>query len=70
KCILNNPIELPNEEVFELWSSLFLHSDDITIIEYSAGADRHQVRFTYNHHSFYLNYELYSQSTWINGEGI
>ncbi|MEH6732058.1 MAG: DUF3630 family protein [Pseudoalteromonas distincta] len=69
KCILINPIELPNDEDFELWSTLFLHSDEVTLNEYSAGADRHQVRFTYNHQTFNLNYEHYSQSIWINAEG-
>jgi hypothetical protein len=69
KFILITPVEPPHDEDFELWSTLFLRSNDITINEYSAGADRHQVRFTYNHHTFNLNYEHYSQSVWINGEG-
>jgi hypothetical protein len=69
KYILITPVEPPHDEDFELWSTLFLHSDDVTLNEYSAGADRHQVRFTYNQQTFNLNYEHYSQSIWINGEG-
>ncbi|CAM2934707.1 DUF3630 family protein [Pseudoalteromonas distincta] len=70
KYILITPVEPPHDEDFELWSTLFLHSDDVTLNEYSAGADRHQVRFTYNQQTFNLNYEHYSQSIWINGEGV
>ena len=70
KCIVVTPVEPPHDDDFELWSTLFLHSDDVTINEYSGGADRHQVRFTYNQQSFNLNYEHYSQSIWINGEGV
>jgi hypothetical protein len=64
------PVEPPHDEDFELWGTLFLHSDDITISEYFAGADRHQLRFTYQQQTFSLNFEHYSESTWINGEGI
>ncbi|MFP3425313.1 DUF3630 family protein [Pseudoalteromonas sp. SIMBA_162] len=69
QCIIITPTEPPHDEDFELWSTLFLHSDDIAISEYSAGADRHQVRFFYSQQTFNLNYEHYSQSIWINGEG-
>ncbi|NMP02892.1 DUF3630 family protein [Pseudoalteromonas arctica] len=69
KYILITPVEPPHDEDFELWSTLFLHSDDVTLNEYSAGADRYQVRFTYNQQTFNLNYEHYSQSIWINAEG-
>jgi hypothetical protein len=47
----------------------FLHSDEISISEFAAGADRHQLRFNYANHTFNLNFEHYSQSVWINGEG-
>jgi len=70
KYILITPVEPPNDEDFELWSTLFLHSDDITLNEYSSGADRHQIRFSYDQQTFNLNYEHYSQSIWINAEGI
>ena len=69
-CIIITPVEPPNDEDFELWSTLFLQADDITINEYCTGADRHQVRFSYAQHAFNLNYEHYSQSIWINGEGV
>ncbi|TMO67299.1 DUF3630 family protein, partial [Pseudoalteromonas aurantia] len=52
KCIIVNPTEPPHDEDFELWSTLFLHSDEITINEYSGGADRHQLRFSYQQHTF------------------
>jgi hypothetical protein len=70
QCVMITPVEPPHDEDFELWGTLFLHSDDITISEYSAGADRHQLRFTYQQQTFSLNFEHYSESTWINGEGI
>lgn len=69
QCIIITPVEPPHDEDFELWSRLFLHHDEITINEYSAGADRHQLRFTYQQQTFNLNFEHYSQSIWINGEG-
>ena len=70
KCITIYPQEAPHDEDFEIWGSLFLHSDEITINEYSTGADRHQIRFTYQLQTFNLNFEHYSESTWINGEGF
>ncbi|GEB70694.1 hypothetical protein PC2016_2697 [Pseudoalteromonas carrageenovora] len=70
KCIVVSPVEPPHDEDFELWSTLFLHSDEITINEYSGGADRHQLRFSYQQHTFNLNFEHYSESIWINGEGL
>lgn len=69
QCIIVKPTELPHDEDFELWGTLFLHSDKISINEYAAGANRHQLRFNYANHTFNLNFEHYSQSVWINGEG-
>ncbi|TMO71979.1 DUF3630 domain-containing protein [Pseudoalteromonas sp. S3785] len=69
KCIVISPVEAPHDEDFELWSTLFLHADEITIIDYAQGADRHQLRFSYQQQTFNLNFEHYSESIWINGEG-
>ena len=57
QCIIIKPTELPHDEDFELWGTLFLHSDEISINEYAAGADRHQLRFNYANHTFNLNFE-------------
>jgi len=64
------PSEMPNDEDFELWSTLYLHSNDITLGEFSKGADRHQMRFSYQQHNFNLHFEHYSQSVWVSAEGI
>ena len=63
------PTEMPHDEDFELWANLYLHDDKITLGEFSAGADRHQMRFTYQLHNFNLHFEHYSQSIWITAEG-
>jgi len=68
-AIIISPTEMPNDEDFELWANLFLHFPLITITEFEAGADRHQLRFNYEQHNFNLNFEHYSNSIWINGEG-
>ncbi|WP_372760990.1 DUF3630 family protein [Pseudoalteromonas sp.] len=69
RCIIITAQHPPHDEDFELWSQVFLHSDEISISEYHAGADRHQLRFSYQQQMFNLNFEHYSQSIWINGEG-
>lgn len=68
-CIVILPSEPPHDEDFELWSTLFLHADEITIGDFALGADRHQLRFTYQLETFNLNFEHYSESIWISGEG-
>ncbi|KPH56862.1 hypothetical protein AMS58_19525 [Pseudoalteromonas porphyrae] len=67
--IIITPSEMPNDDDFELWAHLFLHSSEIKIGEFEAGADRHQMRFNYEQQGFNLNFEHYSNSVWINGEG-
>ena len=62
--------EPPHDEDFELWATLFLHTPAIKIADFDAGADRHQLRFHFTDHSFNLNFEHYSESIWINAEGI
>lgn len=69
-AIIITPIEMPNDDDFELWAHIFLHMPEITITEFAAGADRHQLRFNYAKHNFNLNFEHYSNSIWINGEGV
>ncbi|MCO7248895.1 DUF3630 family protein [Pseudoalteromonas sp. Ps84H-4] len=62
--------EPPHDEDFELWATLFLHTPAIKIADFDAGADRHQLRFHFTDHSFNLNFEHYSESIWINAEGV
>lgn len=68
-CIIINTAPPPHDEDFELWATLFLHATEIRIIHFDAGADRHKMRFSYQQHHFNLNFEHYSQSVWIDGEG-
>jgi hypothetical protein len=68
-CIIITAQEPPHDEDFELWGTLFLHADDISINSFSAGADRHQLAFTYQQQNFNLNFEHYSESIWINAQG-
>lgn len=69
-AIIISPSEMPNDDDFELWAHLFLHAPEITISEFASGADRHQCRFSYAQQNFNLNFEHYSNSIWINGEGV
>ncbi len=62
--------EPPHDEDFELWATLFLHTPAIKIADFDAGADRYQLRFHFTDHSFNLNFEHYSESIWINAEGV
>lgn len=70
EIIVINSRDLPNDEDFELWATLFLHAPAIKIADFDAGADRHQLRFHFTDHSFNLNFEHYSESVWINAEGV
>jgi hypothetical protein len=67
--ILIYPSEFPHAEEFEFWCKLLLSSINSSILEYSAGADRHQVRFRLNNYIFNVNYEHYSDSIWCEAEG-
>ncbi|CAM4423741.1 MULTISPECIES: DUF3630 family protein [Pseudoalteromonas] len=60
----------PQDDEFELWGQIFLHQDEIQLIEFSAGADRHQWRFSYKSCNFNLNFEHYSESVWIAPDGV
>lgn len=68
-AIIVTPSHMPNDDDFELWAHLFLHMPELKIAEFEAGADRHQLRFSYMQQNFNLNFEHYSNSVWINGEG-
>ncbi len=70
KIIVVTPSELPHDEDFALWATLFLHASAITTTDFDTGADRHQLRFHFTNHSFNLNFEHYSESIWITAEGI
>ncbi|MBQ4832823.1 DUF3630 family protein [Pseudoalteromonas sp. MMG010] len=69
-CITINTEQPPHDEDFELWANLFLHNDEITINDFSKGADRHQLNFSYQQNNFTLNFEHYSESIWIDAQGI
>ena len=64
--ILITPPELPHDDEFELWASIYLHNAAISNCEFEQGADRHLMRFKFENTSFNLNFEHYSQSIWIN----
>lgn len=64
--ILITPTELPDDEEFELWATIYLHNDAIFSLEFEQGADLHLMRFKFKNTSFNLNFEHYSQSIWIN----
>ncbi|MEJ6475813.1 DUF3630 family protein [Pseudoalteromonas piscicida] len=60
----------PQDDEFELWGQIFLHQDAIQLLEFSAGADRHQWRFSFEQCYFNLNFEHYSDSIWIAPDGV
>jgi len=64
------PEFFPDADEFELWGSILLSNDEITLLETSIGADRHQIRFCWQTQNFNLNFEHYSESLWISPEGI
>lgn len=60
----------PDADEFTFWGEIFLSQETISILETSEGADRHQIRFCWKSFNFNLNFEHYSESLWINAEGI
>ena len=70
QVIIITPSEHPTDEDLALWATLFLHAPAIQTADFDAGADRHRVRFHFTDHSFNLNFEHYSESIWINAEGV
>ncbi|MBD1580722.1 DUF3630 family protein [Pseudoalteromonas sp. S16_S37] len=70
QVLVITPNCLPDADEFELWAKIFLHfPEQIKILEYAQGADRHQLRFCYAEHNFNLNFEHYSESIWVSPEG-
>lgn len=67
--LVNTPV-VPEADEFELWTSIFLNQEKISIIETHQGADRHQTRFDYAGNTFNINFEHYTDSIWIVPEGI
>ena len=70
EVIIVSSEQLPNDEDFELWAQIFLHHQHINMIEFSAGADRHQWRFQFQNSFLNLNFEHYSNSVWIAPDGL
>ncbi|BBN80586.1 hypothetical protein PA25_05710 [Pseudoalteromonas sp. A25] len=71
QVLIIDPTCFPEADEFELWAKIFLHfPEHIQILEFSQGADRHQLRFNYAQQSFHLNFEHYSDSIWITPLGL
>jgi len=56
------------EDIDGLTALLIKHLEGAEITESILGADRVNVRFSYEHEYFVLNFEYYSQSCWIEAE--
>ena len=69
QVLIINPNIMPDDHDFEMWASIFLHHEQINIQEFEQGADRHLQRFRFKEEHFNLNFEHYSSSIWISGEG-
>lgn len=61
-------IDWYQENINELIALLFLPANLITIQEKIIGADRENIRFTWDNYYFVLNFDYYSQSCWIEGQ--
>jgi hypothetical protein len=64
--ILITPDVMPHDDEFELWATIYLHNNAFSALNFEQGADRHLMRFKFQHTPFNLNFEHYSQSLWIN----
>ncbi len=56
------------ENIETLIDILFSPIMPVTIQEKIIGADRENIRFSWAGHHFVLNFEIYSQSCWIEGQ--
>jgi|TARA_R100001377_G_scaffold78288_1_gene55933 hypothetical protein len=56
------------ENIATLIDLLFSSIMPVTIQEKIIGADRENIRFSWNSHYFVLNFDYYSQSCWIEGQ--
>jgi len=63
-------IEWYQDDIEGLINLLFLPIIPYTIQEKIIGADRENIRFSWNEGYFVLNFDCYSQSCWIEGQDI
>jgi len=56
------------DNISQLIELLFLPISPVVIQEKIIGADRENIRFSWNDGYFVLNFEYYSQSCWIEGQ--
>ena len=56
------------EDISRLVEHLLLPIIPINIQEKNIGADREDIRFSWDNHFFVLNFDFYSQSCWIEGQ--
>ena len=57
------------ENIAALITLLFSSIMPLTIQEKIIGADRENIRFSWQEHYFVLNFDYYSQSCWLEGLG-
>ncbi|MBU2895009.1 DUF3630 family protein [Colwellia sp. D2M02] len=55
------------EDIETLSTDVFSKLAEFTIIEKIQGADRENIRFSWEKRHFILNFDCYSQSCWIEG---
>lgn len=58
------------DDITILVEQLLAPHSGIKIQEHNLGADREDVRFSWDNHFFILNFDCYSQSCWIEGQDI
>ncbi|WP_105253822.1 DUF3630 family protein [Pseudoalteromonas sp. T1lg75] len=69
QVIIINPDVMPEADEFDFWGRIFLHQDEISLGEFSQGADRHMLRFHYCNCPFELHFEHYGDNLWIAASG-
>jgi len=58
------------EDTLNLSEIVFDKLEDCQILEKISGADKEYVRFIWHGHAFIINFECYSESCWIEHEGV
>lgn len=56
------------EEIENLYNSILSHLEDVSLLESTLGADRHNYRILWNNLYLIINFDCYSQSCWIEAE--
>lgn len=56
------------EDILELQNNIMSKLESVSVIEHVKGADREDIRFSWSGGAFYLRFECYSQSCWIEAE--